>query len=152
MIQHLGNIGDFVGGVGVFVTLIYLATQIRQNTRALRLSSLQQIMGTSVSINEAASSGPVPGILAKLENQEQLVDEEFAQLLLHIWAMLTHHWQVFHQYQNGMIAKDVFDTYMTRLQLTLSTSLSRSMWHGRLKKSFPADFQQVVETLIDGAA
>jgi hypothetical protein len=25
MIENLGNIGDFVGGVGVFITLIYLA-------------------------------------------------------------------------------------------------------------------------------
>jgi len=30
----IGAIGDFVGGVGVIVTLVYLAVQIRQNTRA----------------------------------------------------------------------------------------------------------------------
>ena len=34
----LGNIGDFVGGIAVVVSLIYLAVQIRQNTRQVRQS------------------------------------------------------------------------------------------------------------------
>ena len=148
MLENLGNLGDFIGGVGVVITLVYLATQVRQNTRALRLSSIQQIMGTSVSVNEAASSGPLPEILAKLGNKERLDDEEFASFLLHIWAMLTHHWQVFHQYQNGMIEREIFDIYMTRLRLTMSSSLSHALWRTRLKDSFPIDFQVCVEKQI----
>jgi hypothetical protein len=33
-----GNIGDLVGGLGVVITLIYLAVQIRQNTATVRAS------------------------------------------------------------------------------------------------------------------
>ena len=44
MIEALGNIGDFVGGIGVVATLIYLAIQIRQNTRAVRVASRQEIV------------------------------------------------------------------------------------------------------------
>jgi hypothetical protein len=39
----LGNLGDFIGGIAVVVTLIYLAVQIRQNTSALRTASRQTI-------------------------------------------------------------------------------------------------------------
>jgi hypothetical protein len=39
MLENLGNLGDFLGGIGVVVTLIYLATQIRQNTRQLKLDT-----------------------------------------------------------------------------------------------------------------
>jgi hypothetical protein len=35
----IGAVGDFVGGVGVILTLGYLAVQIRQNTRAQRYDS-----------------------------------------------------------------------------------------------------------------
>ena len=35
MLEDLGNLGDFLGGIGVVVTLIYLAFQIRDNTRGL---------------------------------------------------------------------------------------------------------------------
>lgn len=43
MLEALGNLGDFIGGLAVVVTLIYLATQVRQNTAALRTSSRQAI-------------------------------------------------------------------------------------------------------------
>ena len=38
-LDALGNIGDFLGGVGVIVTLVYLAAQIRQNTAQLRANA-----------------------------------------------------------------------------------------------------------------
>jgi hypothetical protein len=41
-IETLGNLGDFVGGLAVIASLLYLAVQIRQNTRAIRSSSYHQ--------------------------------------------------------------------------------------------------------------
>ena len=43
MLDALGNIGDFVGGVAVLATLIYLATQVRQHTKTLRPASRQNL-------------------------------------------------------------------------------------------------------------
>lgn len=40
-LQDLGNLGEFIGAVGVIITLIYLAVQIRQNTRSVRASTYQ---------------------------------------------------------------------------------------------------------------
>jgi hypothetical protein len=39
-LEDLGNIGDFLGGIGVIITLLYLAIQIRQNTRQLKADSM----------------------------------------------------------------------------------------------------------------
>jgi hypothetical protein len=36
VLEDLGNLGDFLGGIGVVITLAYLAVQIRQNTSQLR--------------------------------------------------------------------------------------------------------------------
>ena len=41
-LDDLGNIGEFVGAVGVVVSLIYLAVQIRRNTRSVRASTFQE--------------------------------------------------------------------------------------------------------------
>ena len=149
MMETLGNIGDFIGGIGVIFTLLYLAVQIRQNTRSHRLNSVQQVMGTSVSINLAAFSGPVPSILTKLEKQEQLSEDEFAQLLIYNWAMMTNHWQVFHQFNNGMLDEAVFNAYRDRLKVALDKSVSRAMWRQRIRQAFPADFRAHVETHIE---
>ena len=42
--EAIGAISEFVGAVGVIVTLIYLAIQIRHNTRAVRLDTAHNIM------------------------------------------------------------------------------------------------------------
>lgn len=44
MLEALGNLGDFIGGIAVVATLLYLAVQVRQNTVALRTASRQQIV------------------------------------------------------------------------------------------------------------
>ncbi|MCH8140758.1 MAG: hypothetical protein IH908_04080 [Proteobacteria bacterium] len=35
-IQDLGAVGEFIGAIGVVITLVYLAHQIRQNTAQLK--------------------------------------------------------------------------------------------------------------------
>ena len=39
-LSDLGDLGDFLGGIGVIATLVYLAIQIRRNTMAVRSTSL----------------------------------------------------------------------------------------------------------------
>ena len=40
-LQDLGNLGEVLGAIGVIVSLLYLALQIRQNTRSVRASTYQ---------------------------------------------------------------------------------------------------------------
>jgi len=42
-IQDLGSIGELVAAIATVVTLVYLAVQVRQNTRALRSSTFQDV-------------------------------------------------------------------------------------------------------------
>jgi len=44
----LSAIGELLGATGVVVTLIYLSVQIRQNTRAIRGSTLNVLTGHHV--------------------------------------------------------------------------------------------------------
>lgn len=40
-LEDLGNLGEFLGAIGVIVTLVYLAVQVRQNTRMMRANVRQ---------------------------------------------------------------------------------------------------------------
>jgi hypothetical protein len=51
MLEALGNLGDLLGGIGVVITLAYLAVQVRQNTRALRTTSRQHVVDSYRTIN-----------------------------------------------------------------------------------------------------
>lgn len=43
MIEDLGNIGDFVSGIAVLATLVYLSIQIRTNTNAINSASRERV-------------------------------------------------------------------------------------------------------------
>ena len=53
MLEALGNIGDFLGGLGVVITLPCLVAQIRENTRASKSASYQA--GATASSNAHSS-------------------------------------------------------------------------------------------------
>ncbi len=57
-LQDLGNIGEFVGAIGVIVSLVYLATQIRQNTKAVRSNTSQAITDSRVEFLSSISDNP----------------------------------------------------------------------------------------------
>jgi hypothetical protein len=42
-LEDLGNIGELIAAIGVIVSLVYLAVQMRQNTAALQSGSRQQV-------------------------------------------------------------------------------------------------------------
>ena len=54
-ILEWGAVGELVGGAAVIVTLIYLAFQLRQNTKSLEASALAGWLSARIAINEAVS-------------------------------------------------------------------------------------------------
>ena len=50
--EAVGAIGEIVGASAVFLTLAYLAVQIRQNTKAVRASALDSSVTSVMSIRQ----------------------------------------------------------------------------------------------------
>jgi hypothetical protein len=51
-LEDLGNLGDFIGGIAVVVTLVYLALQVTQNNRLLRANTASVRAASTTAINE----------------------------------------------------------------------------------------------------
>jgi hypothetical protein len=81
-LEALGNIGDFLGGVGVLVTL-HLASQIRQNSHTGRNAAAESVLQTMISALQTASSSPqISRVIAVGQtNIEDLSEDERAQFL-----------------------------------------------------------------------
>jgi len=47
--------GEFIGGIAVVVSLVYLAVQIRSNTKTVRASNYSDIAAASNEVNTACS-------------------------------------------------------------------------------------------------
>jgi len=57
-LEDLGNIGDFIGGIAVIVSLVYLAFQIRRNTLSIQASTIESASQASAAIVELMAREP----------------------------------------------------------------------------------------------
>ena len=84
-LSELGSLGEFIGSIGVIVSLIYVGLQIRQNTETTRDLAAQSLTATHSDANALiAESGDLAAILQKgfltpesLDETEQLLFNAF---------------------------------------------------------------------------
>lgn len=132
-ILELGALGEFLGAIGVIATLVYLAVQVRQNTRSLEASQRLALAQTYQMRSDAlqsmlvqAASSVIGGIICKLtqagypENVaalDALTPEERSRFRQ--WQIAQHaHWDNMHfQYQQGYLDDEYYnDEFTTRVR------------------------------------
>ncbi len=104
-LENLGNLGDFVGGIGVIVTLVYLAIQIRSNTQTVRAASLESVVNShSQFLDRLASDPEVSRIwFSGLWADAQLTEEEGDRLLALLFSAVRRWESAFHNVRTGTI-------------------------------------------------
>ena len=86
-LQDLGNIGEFLGAIGVIVTLVYLARQIRLNSLSTRANIRQAIAGQQITYGNVRATDPViRAALAKAGPGDDLTPDEQLALTIHAVA------------------------------------------------------------------
>jgi len=133
-ITELGALGEFVGAIGVVITLVYLAIQIRQNTHAmeenrrLALAQTYQVRADALQnmLVQAANSEHIGPILAKLTSAGYPEDVSSLEELTPIergrfrqWQIAQHtHWDnMFYQYQQGFLDEEYYrDEFAVRVR------------------------------------
>ena len=98
-LTQLANLGEFVGGVAVLLTLIYLAAQIRQNTRSVEAAALDSSANILSAVRQSVyENSEVAHIYhAGMADPDQLSEEERLRfrLLVHnvFFALLNSYKQ-----------------------------------------------------------
>ena len=74
----IGAVGEIFGAIAVFFSLIYLAVQTRNNTRALRSSAFHQVRESFSQVSLAMSEDPDLAILVNsaLKNDQSLTEND----------------------------------------------------------------------------
>jgi len=95
-IQLLGNLGEFVGAIAVFATLLYLAVQVREAKKASTFAAVQANRAERIAGFLRQRDSPyLPQILVKVDAGEALSPEETNRLFAHdaaTWAQLYAEW------------------------------------------------------------
>ena len=103
--EAIGAIGEVAGAIGVIATLLYLAVQIRQNTRAVRLNTFHGINeGFRSQAALVGGSELVAAVyLTGLTRPEELSQVERVQFYALMHNQVRGYEDAFYQYSEGAI-------------------------------------------------
>jgi len=155
VLEGLGNVGDFVGGIAVVFTLIYLAIQVRQNSSQLkeaaaaaRASTYQGAISELNQINiEIMKSSELSRFQTmSVEEFDKLEpDEQQRCRTLHLSALRIH-LHLFTQYRQGLIEQELWNTHLSGVRGILSRSGAKHTWNFFKERGFfPTEFIREVE-------
>ena len=129
MLEDLGNIGDFVGGIGVIATLIYLAIQIRQNTRAVRTASRQEIVAGARDWNRLLVDPEVAEAFTRGHDgypRMEAADATRYRAVMHDLALFMQ--GAFALWESGALEDETYHAYFDFFAIQISTPGGAEWW------------------------
>ena len=145
----IGAIGEVVGALAVFITLGYLAVQIRQNTKAVRATALDSGVNSVNAVRVAMfENAEVASFYIRgLENPDKLPPEERVRfrILLHtiFWAV----WNLYAQSAHGGLSRTPWTAQVPLIVRILDTPGGAWFWDD-YRMEFDEVFRQEVERIM----
>lgn len=150
MLDTLANVGEFIGGIAVIITLIYLAIQTRANMRASRAQALSTWTAA-----------------AQLEKEILLTNEQFATIFREVvfegrspegddairffsyCTQLMNTWQLaFIQCRLGVTERDFLDRVSSGYALIASSGPVLNWWKANGHQQFDPAFVEYVNERV----
>ena len=160
MLEALGNLGDFIGGLAVVITLADLAVQVRQNTRQLeRTASISKaatyqnlttliVEGNArISTNREFAELRLKGRQA-LANLDEVDQNRFLVYMSSVFRIMENLSQ---QNAAGLLSDDEFSSWQYMLRMHLSYPGAREAWR-QLAPAFSPVFRELVESIVSESA
>jgi hypothetical protein len=148
--EALGAVANLLAAVGVIATLLYLSIQIRQNTKAVRSSSIQNLVQSFSTTAQAAVENEyvIPLLLKANAGTDALSEEERARL--HFWFVMTFRRfeGVYFQRDLGVVDAEVIDGF-ERSHIAILASKSAQAWWANSKGIFNSGFVSYLEGLLE---
>ena len=144
----IGAIGEIVGATAVVVSLVYLAVQIRQNTRVGFSMARQEVSNLAVAGGAFfAQNGEVTELLFRAFTGDPPDGPEGLRLQATCYMILRQYENI--QYQNdlGMLSEGEWQGFRENLKLFYRTELFRKYWPQEAHLFSPS-FQAVVDEVL----
>jgi len=149
-LEDFGNLGEFIGGLAVIATLVYLAVQIRQNTKLLRRSAEQTSRSDSTAAIALAAQSPENAVVYHkgLAEPDALSPEERTHFYLFMAANFYHLHFGHTAYQDGAQSEDSWRLQLQGLRFFVSRPGVRTWWKEQGSRLFGpgSDFWHLVDS------
>ncbi len=145
--QDLGNLGELVAAFATLATLAYLALQIRQNTQAIRGSTVHLV--TQTQQQELHWSREIAEVFTKaIETPGELNTVETWQMSEWLVSATAARQNEFFQFRHGHMVAEVWGESESIIRQIFSFTWSRHWWDTVGRPLFANDFVAVVDALL----
>ena len=146
--EALGAVAEFLAVVAVLPTLIYLARQLHQNTRALKSATIDSLVGRlTASVEAVATSETISDLLVRAQTDYDLLSDGEKARHTYVLMMIVRRYEgVFFQRSLGFVEHEMTQGF-ERSVLSIITS-NRSWWK-RTNQIFSDSFVDYVNSRIE---
>ncbi len=146
--EAIGAVGEILGAFAVVVSLLYLATQIRQNSRIVKGSTVQSITQTQQS--DLRCSGDYGEFFLKMiEEPESLTKLEAFKLGEWYTAAMMARQNEYIQFRQNLVDEHIWHGCLGIIQNILAIPWGRNWWENFDKSVFTPDFIEMVDSVAD---
>lgn len=149
-IEQLGSLGEFIAAIATLMTLAYLAIQVRQNTKALRASTFQQVSeAMAQNVSHLTDNGELAAIALKVASGEDLAPVERLRYQGLMLMSIRRLESIYQQHQLGSIDADQVKGFELSMISLIKEPVALEWW-GKAKITFDQRFVEYVDQRLSG--
>jgi hypothetical protein len=152
-ISDLGSLGEFIGALAVLVSLVYLALQIRTNTRAVRASTFQSVTSGWQNQIHFVSDPSLSNLIDRAQSEPEALEQAD---LSRLWLIARANFRLcendYYQLRSGTFDSNAWTGYQNSIvQEILGGPAFRAMW-ALQRNVFSSDFARFMDEQVRLAA
>jgi hypothetical protein len=148
-LSQLADVGELLGGVAVVASLVYLAVQIRQNTRTVRASTLHQNTDLWSSLFlRLAEPDLARAYVAGMAGQPDIRPLQYTQFLFVCRSMFLAFENQYYQMRHGVLDSEAYAGYERSISAQLLAFRGFRLWWELNRSVFSPEFVDHVDAMI----
>ena len=148
-LEQLANLGEFISGIAVIASLVYLAMQIRQNTKTVKSSTL--LGNTEIWSSMLLKMSEIENVGAYMYGSSGYGDirpKEFTQFFLQCRALFLGFENQYYQYCNGSLDEETYKGYERSICEQILAYRGFRMYWSLCRQHFSPIFVKHVDAII----
>jgi hypothetical protein len=152
-LEEASQIGELIASIGVLISLVYLAVQVKQNTKALQMDTARSAAAELADANNftAENEGYAEIFFRGVQDIESLEGVERMRFYAGMHKFFRSHENTHYQYINGALSAARFQSISSQFASVISTPGLQAYWADR-KNWYSAEFQDWVEQTVSSSS
>lgn len=152
-LQELAQIGGAVGGIGVITSFVYFAVQLRNNTKAVRAATFQQLVASLVvQLDDMTRSRDVCDLVLRGGDDFNSLDRiDKARFRFHLMSFMRRLENAYMQHRIGTLIDESWSGLRSTVESILSSPGQRDAWT-LIRSRMNPEFRAYIDGYVARAA